>query len=260
MTPLHLARIPLRTDALGFWARERGLGSVRPGADFDEGRAIHHLLAEVLGPRAVHCFRLLVPPRQSEGSLYLYSPMAADALKAAADCCAWPEHLDVLPLARLKSRPMPGTWAAGHRLGFDLRARPIRRLRRDLDGLRGRFSRGAELDVYLIEALQRFPDAPGGMAKERRTREAVYLDWLEERLAAIASLDRPACRLARFRRARILRANRRLEGPDATIHGTLTVSEPDRFGELLRRGVGRHRAYGYGMLLLRPPGKPVPGR
>ena len=260
MTPLHLARIPLRTDALAFWAGERGWGSVRQGADFDEGRAIHHLLAEVLGPRSVHCFRLLVPPRQRAGSLYLYSPMAAEVLKAAADLCAWPEHLGVLPLSRLESRPMPGTWLAGHRLGFDLRARPIRRLRRDLDGVRGRMSRGAEVDAYLIEALRRYPDAPDGMAKARRTREAVYLDWLEERFEGIASLDRPACRLARFRRSRVLREHRGLEGPDATIHGTLTVSDPDRFGELLRRGVGRHRAYGYGMLLLRPPGQPVPGQ
>ena len=41
--------------------------------------------------------------------------------------------------------------------------------------------------------------------------------------------------------------------PDATIHGTLRVSDPDRFAEALRRGVGRHRTYGYGMVLLRPP-------
>ena len=45
-----------------------------------------------------------------------------------------------------------------------------------------------------------------------------------------------------------------LEGPDATVHGTMTVTDPTAFARLLAHGVGRHRAYGYGMLLLRPPG------
>ena len=48
-------------------------------------------------------------------------------------------------------------------------------------------------------------------------------------------------------------------GPDATLHGVLTVQDPVTFGRLIRNGIGRHKAYGYGMLLLRPPGKtPTP--
>ena len=42
------------------------------------------------------------------------------------------------------------------------------------------------------------------------------------------------------------------------VHGALTVTDPDAFAALLARGVGRHRAYGYGMILLRPPNRPVP--
>ncbi|MCY4060014.1 MAG: type I-E CRISPR-associated protein Cas6/Cse3/CasE [Gammaproteobacteria bacterium] len=37
------------------------------------------------------------------------------------------------------------------------------------------------------------------------------------------------------------------------MHGVLVVRESDAFAQLVRRGVGRHRAYGYGMMLLRPP-------
>ena len=40
------------------------------------------------------------------------------------------------------------------------------------------------------------------------------------------------------------------------VHGALTVIDPDAFAALLARGVGRHRAYG--MILLRPPNRPVP--
>ncbi len=260
MTALHLVQIPLRLDALARWARERGWAGGRPGAGFDEGRAIHHLLSESFGPRTVSCFRLLAARPQSEGNLYLYSPSSADALRVAAESCAWPEHLAVLHLSRLVGKAMPETWLAGQRLGFDLRTRPVRRLLQDLQGPRGSMARGAEIDAYLVEALRRHPALANGMAREDRTREAVYLDWLQERLLGVAKIDRSSCRLARYYQARTMRGQRGLTGPDATIHGTLAVSDPERFASVLQRGIGRHRAYGYGMLLLRPAGKPVPGQ
>ena len=37
--------------------------------------------------------------------------------------------------------------------------------------------------------------------------------------------------------------------------GTLTIGDPDAFAAILSRGVGRHAAFGYGMLLLSPPGR-----
>ena len=42
-------------------------------------------------------------------------------------------------------------------------------------------------------------------------------------------------------------------GPDATLNGTLRINDPNEFRTKLRTGIGRHKAYGYGMLLLRPP-------
>ena len=41
------------------------------------------------------------------------------------------------------------------------------------------------------------------------------------------------------------------------MSGALTITDGEKFAQLLARGIGRHRAYGYGMLLLRPPGKPA---
>ena len=57
-----------------------------------------------------------------------------------------------------------------------------------------------------------------------------------------------------FRRTRALRKRhaRYSEGPDVVMRGVLTVTDPDAFSNLLAHGIGRHRAYGYGMLLLRP--------
>ena len=251
-------RILLRTGALGRLGRRARIG--RRGEASDEGRALHHLLAEAFGPGAAHCFRLLAAPGGSAGSLYLYSPQDAEGLRVTAEICAWPEHLGVLPLSRLESRPMSRAWRAGQRPGFDLRMRPVRRLLRDLETSRGRMARGAEVDAFLAEALRRHPGEPGGMAGEGRTREAVYLDWLAERPGGAVELDRAGRRLAQFRRTGVLRGRSGLEGPEATIHGTLRVSDSDGFAELLRRGIGRRRTYGYGMLLLRPAGRPAPVR
>jgi CRISPR system Cascade subunit CasE len=267
MSPLYLLRAPLDTAALAQWSGDRGWVSGRGGAfAFDEGRALHHLVDELFGPGAFRPFRLLVPPRGRSGSLYAYTQSNATALREAARAHALPEHLKVLALDGLKDKPMPAQWRAGQRLGFDLRVRPVRRLRTDLETAEGRIAKGAEVDAFLLEALRRHPDSGKGMAEEERGREGVYLDWLAERLAPAATLERESSKLARFQRTRVARGesgsngSKGLEGPDATIHGTLTIGDPAAFADLLARGVGRHRAYGYGMLLLRPPNRPVPER
>jgi CRISPR system Cascade subunit CasE len=45
----------------------------------------------------------------------------------------------------------------------------------------------------------------------------------------------------------------RIPGHAVTVAGTLRVANADQFAALLARGLGRHRAFGYGMLLLSPP-------
>lgn len=259
MIALHLVRAPVSVRDLARWAGQRDVAwasrNGRGGA-FDEGRALHHLLNEMLGPGALRPFRLLVPPRRTVGNLYAYSARDAETLRADAGAWAPPEHLSVLSPDGLESKLMPARWRAGQMLGFDLRARPVRRLSRNLD----KFRAGREVDAFVLEALRNHPKERLGMASDRRTREAVYLDWLAHRIAPAAELNRAQSRLVRFRRVRAARKDTGSEGPDATIQGTLTVTDPTAFSGLLKRGVGRHRAYGYGMLLLRPPNRPAPER
>lgn len=256
MTETQLVRVPIDTGQLARWALERGWAGPQ-GIMFDEGRALHHLATEVWGPGVFPCFRPLVPPRRRVGKLYAYSAMDPQALRAAAHAQALPEHLEVLRLEGLQSKGMPTDWHEGQRLGFDMRVRPVRRLRRDLHGPTETIRAGSEVDALLMEALRCHPDTPDGMSNQRRTRHEVYLDWLAERLAPAAALDRPASRLARLRRLRVAREKRESEGPDVVVHGVLAVAEPAAFSALLMRGVGRHRSYGFGMLLLRPPGRPA---
>lgn len=243
---LHLVELPLALRDLHLWAGQRKLGG-----GFDEGVALHHLLGEVFGPATLQPFRLMVAPQARHGTLYAYARQNADGLRALARSVLTPAQAAVVRLDHLRSLARPEeTWAVGQKLGFDLRLRPVVRLASALagaaeDGAPVHFSKGAEVDAFLVAALRGTP-AP---------REAVYRDWLAERLASAAILDSDATRLASFRRLRIHRGNRRLEGPEVVMHGTLTVADPGAFADLLERGIGRHRTYGYGMLLLRPPQK-----
>ena len=260
MTAIHLVRVTITLTGLARWAAERGWGGGRRGLVFDEGRVLHHLVDEVFGPGALRPFRLLVPPRHTHGNLYAYSTLDATALRETEQIQAKPEHLNVLPLHQLESKPMPEDWRCGQRLGFDVRVRPTRRLRNPLPTPGGRLRQGTEMDAFWYEALRNHPEACDGMKHAGRTRTAVYLDWLAQRLSSAATLDRGASRLARFQRHLAVRGDKSVEGPDAVIHGTLTITDGPAFASLLAHGVGRHRAYGYGMLLLNAPQRPVPER
>ena len=141
-----------------------------------------------------------------------------------------------------------------------MRIRPIVRLERDTSripsGVQRNFKEGGlrpgkECDAFLYEAIQH-PEK-GGM---KRTREEVYADWLLGQFdrKGGATLDTDKTRLVSFQRTRAVRKlhRRHSEGPDAVMRGALTITDPAKFAWMLSGGIGRHRAYGYGMLLLRP--------
>ena len=237
------------------WAGQRGL--VRRGA-FDAGYALHVLLSATFGRSALQPFRLFAPSRGRSATLYAYSDFDAAALKRIAQDVGTPDCLGVLRPSVIQSKAMPMEFAAGKRLAFDVRVRPVRRLRKNLeDPQSGRvYCKGKEADAFFLNAVHRFPaggvDAEKSAAKAGETREAIYGKWLAERFGGAARIEK--CRLATFNRSRTLRGDGLgPEGPDATLHGVLNVTKPEQFQELLRKGVGRHKAFGFGMLLLRPP-------
>jgi CRISPR system Cascade subunit CasE len=238
---LHLIEMPLSMPALNRWAGQRNIGR----GLFDEGLTLHHLLGEAFGPAVLQPFRLLVAPRARTGTLYAYSATPAEELRVTVAPSMGPSESEVVSLDALRSVERPETtWQEEMRLGFDLKIRPVVRLASPLKSADGPFPKGAEVDAFLAETLRN---------DRARSREDVYLDWLAARLAPVADLERDTSRLHQFRRVRSLRGGRRVEGPEAVIHGTLGVRDPQEFAQLLARGVGRHRGYGYGMLLLRPP-------
>ena len=260
---LHLVHVPLDMRTFNRWAGDREL--IRRGA-FDAGYAFHILLSSMFGKGALQPFRLFASERRRKAALYGYSGVDQTELRRQAAAVAPPDCEAVVDARRLRSKPMPAHFKQGERLGFDLRLRPVRRVRSAVQDpqLGSSIKKGSEVDAFRLELIRRFPAEPGrtttsAAAEAGVTRQSVYSEWLCERLGDAASVEH--CELAAFQRTRVVRGdNGGPEGPDAILHGTMKVVSEDDFERVLRKGVGRHRAYGYGMLLLRPPGRRAPSR
>ena len=123
---LHLIHTPLDMRSLSRWAGLRGL--VRRGT-FDSGYAFHVLLSAMFGKGVLQPFRLFASERRRSAALYAYSAVADGELRQMADAVAPPDCLEVIAPGRMRSKAMPLDFERGRRLGFDLRLRPVRRLR-----------------------------------------------------------------------------------------------------------------------------------
>lgn len=276
MTALHLVRIPVDLKRLAVYAHDRNRGSIRViskkgrerEAGVDEGRILHHLLVETFGDTAPKPFRLLVAPGKASASLYGYTASQPEHLRATASETALPEAFSILALNHLEHRELAATWTPGRRLGFDVRVRPVVRIRTKLPNPRdpaNPYKVGAELDAYFVEAQRTHSGerpavtdtgpSPSGMTVAGRTRDAVYTDWLAKRLQG-ATLVPGTIALDGYQRTLVARAGFAPEGPEATLSGELEVTDPLAFHAMLAAGIGRHKAYGYGMLMLRPARRP----
>ncbi len=240
--PLQMIRADIAVSEFDRWMGSRGLA--------DADHALHCLLTESFGELAPRPFRALFPRGGTTGTLYGYGPAGAVALQDAAGLFACPLQSKIIPAGSLDSKPMPSEWQAGQRLGFEVRIRPvIRRSRRAYS------HPGREFDAFQYEAEQQ----PKG--ETPRSREAVYTDWLSRQLEGRSGARLESATLQSFQRTRAYRKRNTIysEGPDALMRGELVITDGSAFAALLAGGVGRHRAYGYGMLLLRPAGHALRG-
>ena len=238
MTALYLVRIPVDLQRLALTAHDRNRGSIRlkrkdgreREAGVDEGRILHHLLVETFGETAApKPFRLMVAPGKTGASLYGYTCSPPDQLRQTANETALPEVLGVLDLGRMEHRELLPAWTPGRRLGFDVRVRPVVRIRTQLPNPRDPakpYKAGAELDAYFVEAQRSRPSerpvisdgkpTPSGMVVAGRSRDAVYSDWLAERLLG-ATLAAGTVVLDGYQRTLVARSGYAPEGPDARV-------------------------------------------
>lgn len=235
---LYMLRLDLNARALIQFANAQGFSQTH---DEDLGYATHAWLAACFGELAPKPFRLL-PPLGSRLTLLAYSTTDSTALTERA-AAATPAVRGICNPLGLAHNRLPESWPPQAQLGFEVLVCPITRQRQ------------TEKDVFLRHLERLEPDAP------RPERSVVYRDWLAAQLGDAARLD--SFILDNFHLVRILRrtqttpetrdrAAQFITRPSALCRGTLSIRDGERLGELLYRGLGRHRAFGYGMLLLRP--------
>ena len=238
---LHMLQMHPEMGRLVRWAEAQRL-LPRRGED-DLGYALHAILTAAFGQLAPKPFALRRDPARP-AVLLAYSTHDPVEMREHAAAFADPDVVTALQLDGMAVKAMPGGFPAGRRLGFSLRVRPT--IRTDRDGDRNRVR---EVDAFLA-AVQ---DTPLDAGPDRGT---VYQAWLASRLAAggavAEQLTLEAFRLSDVQRRGRDRTLGLRRGPDAAFSGVLRVEDPEVFAGLLARGVGRHRAFGYGMLLLRP--------
>jgi CRISPR system Cascade subunit CasE len=222
-----------------------------PGDDL--GYTFHVALTASFAAVAPKPFVWCAPGTKSGGRLgrllcYSKSPLAQ--LVAHSESFADPATHALFDMTSADSKEMPSAFINGARLGFRSRIRPVLRTGKGRDG-----SGGKERDAYL--------ESPSGI-NTTQTRSECYTGWLAKQLElGGATLEHAT--LEAFSLTRIMTRDRSAEksrrdaptGPDAVVVGTIVVRDAATFPEFLARGVGRFRAFGFGMLLLAPP-KPEP--
>lgn len=235
---INMLRLRLDPEALVQFVQSQGLNHAN---DEDLGYAAHVWLSACFGESAPKPFRVLSKPG-APMELLAYSPHDSAALTQLVEQ-ALPVAQQALCAGSLAHAALPQRWRAGARFGFELLACPVTRQRQ------------AEKDVFL-RRLEALPE--GEATPERGT---VYREWLAAQLEGAATLE--SFELEGFHLVRVLRRTQptarartraipAITRPRALCSGALKVADPERFRALLARGVGRHRAFGYGMLLLRP--------
>jgi CRISPR system Cascade subunit CasE len=240
--PFHLLHIQPDPQRLAAWAARHRLLDTSG----DLGYALHGLFRAVFGEHAPRSFRYL----DAKQGLLAYTSLSAAELGQAA-ALAPPDAAAALGLGAtyshpgLNVRPFPMQWPAGHVLGFDVRVRPVIR-----EGHTGK-----ERDAFLAAV-----EKSAGIAVDR---SQVYSQWLRESLGRQGGAELIDVTLDRFRLLDVMRKTQKIDttearrrravsGPDAVLTGHLRVTDSAAFCELIARGIGRHRAFGFGLLLLRP--------
>ncbi len=240
--PLYLMHTQPDPQRLAAWAARHSLLD----KEGDLGYALHALLRAAFGEQAPQPFRYL----DAEQGLLSYTRLDANELALRA-ALAEPDAVAALGLGQtsrhvgMSVRPFPTQWAVGHALGFEVRVRPIIR-----EGKTGR-----ERDAFLA-AIEKAAD-------QRLDRSQVYVHWLRDLLARQGGAELMEAGMTRYqllgvtrrsqrRNADEVRHSRLVGGPDAVLAGQLRVKDPQAFAQLLAQGIGRHRAFGFGLLLLRP--------
>ncbi len=231
---LYMVELELDLEAIYRFLQSQNLNR---STDEDLGYGLHAWISATFGSQAIKPFRLFSGDKRRIPRLIGYTSLTRLELLQYAQEFASPLALSVCNLeSDLRSKLMPASWESGRVLGFRVIACPISR------------KDGVEKDVFL-RAIDQSPQT------DSLNREQIYSEWLHRQLNSAVShvsTQLEAFQLVSHLRKGISKKPSRLIRPRVEFTGTLKVGDSETFSKILARGIGRHRSFGYGMLLLSP--------
>ena len=250
LTTLTLVRLRPDMVRLVRWASVSGPRN----ASADVGYTLHAATRATLGSLAPKPFVL----RQRADGVELVGYTVArpeDLARACALDAHDPEAASALRLEELVAKAMPVDWRAGETFSFEVRVAPVVRSRSELPGSY------VEVDAaFHSEYMQ----TPGD-------RVAAYGAWIKAQLGREGAAELLSNETINFQLTDMVRRTHSSAGgeahesgatgrqgrrgllPDLTVRGALKVANGPAFAKLVARGLGRHRAFGFGCLLLTRP-------
>ena len=211
----------------------------------DPDRTAHCLMAESFGKTQMpkpFVIKTKLDDGVIHGTVLAYTSLTAADLKKVAWGHQKLAHGAVMDPNTIMTMGVPESWSEGQTLQFDVHVKPTKR-----SSSRDAEHPNTEQDVYLAAGAD-------------TNRGEIYCQWLSELITRQGVLQAApeSMTMTQFTMRRVKRqgSSQWIKGPDATISGTATVVNPSMVVSMLAGGIGRHKGYGYGMLLLRP-GSPV---
>lgn len=128
-------------------------------------------------------------------------------------------------------RPLRTDYTIGDRLMFQLRANAV-------------VERGGQRHGVVLDAIK------GGMDPVEAEQTAPA-EWLNKRSDNLG-FDVESCMALYAGSDEFTRKGRTVRRAVVELSGVVTVSDPTAFAQTLRQGVGRSRAFGYGMMMVKP--------
>jgi CRISPR system Cascade subunit CasE len=248
VTELNMLRLQPEPRALAAWAASTGQRALLA----DTGYALHAACKAVLGVAAPKPFYLRT--RNGLQELIGYTSVAAvDVQRAVQLSLGTSDAAAALGAESLVIKAMPNNWRAGERFSFETRVAPVLR------------SRAQEPGRYVEVDAAYHPQCCG---QKPGDRQAAYQHWMQTELARAGAAELLTMRAHSFALTNMARRQQSqphqqhaaqrhvVKGllPDLCVRGELRVQDPAAFHALLARGLGRHRSFGFGCLLLAPAG------
>ncbi|MDY3868955.1 MAG: type I-E CRISPR-associated protein Cas6/Cse3/CasE [Pyramidobacter sp.] len=255
----NMVRLKLNLGALYQWGRQMRLGD-------DVGYLVHAASRAIWGEIAPQPFFV----QSSKGCVLGYTNADEDQMRAAYETSAAERGkkllVQALSISHHCCKKMPEQWRKDAVYQFSVFCRPMAR--------NGKI----EGDVWLLEMFRAYQDAVGrgefsGTVQEFRhqnenRREEIYTRWIQRQFASETQQESgKAAQLLRVsidglrcgpmttrgdsKHTGAPRKGRQRNIPELYATGTLRVADPEAFSRLMKRGIGRHRAFGYGMILLK---------